>query len=1212
MREMPLRLLETTCLASALVYAGLMLSPAYAACGINAPGNFTATVSCASAATNSLTLTGPSTITIGTAGTNLFGIDIAVTNAAANATAVVSDVTINNNNATGGNSIGINVATAAGGTTGNAELDMSGTNAITTAGGNDVLANARGSTGNATITITGIIHATSLGVNNSTLDGVEATARGGDASIDMSTATGDITVHGGNGIFIDSLAVSGGGAGTGNLVGNIGAVTVTMDNTVSGAGGLANSGIQMTTSGLGTSDLTTSATINTLGPLADGIKSVAGAGLINLTNSGNISIAGANSNGIDAIKSNGGNPGQALTITNSGTIITSGTTASSGIIASTSATATSAASDISITNNGDISTVGTLSTGISATSNTSTAPVSGTITINNSATVSTTGTSSAGILASTTVGTASAAITNSGAVTTQGAGSSAITAQTGAGTNTIDNTAALSTSGVNSSGIATVSTTGAIGIGNTAAIQTAGAGANGIEATTASGAVTIDNAGSVTSGQANGLLATATGSGATLALTNEAAGSIFGATGVGIGNNFTTAQLTNAGTIGASTDRAIDSTALTTGPLTINNSGTITGFMTLGSSLNINTLNNSGIWNLRNFNATTGTLAVAVADFGAPLVHNVINNTGTIALLGAGSSHVTTLDTTGQYLPLAPGTVVNATVSNPLNAMAVNGPVQGQILGVRTFNNSGVIDLTANPVPGDVLVISGGQTPGVPFGGAFVSDGGTLRLNTVLNEGGANSRSDMLVVDGTELGSAPTAIMVNNFGGAGALTVGNGIPVVEVLSKLALPNIGGPTSAEGVFVLANAELRPGAFDYRLFHNGVGADEFDGNWYLRSTFVVPPGPPEPPPEPPFPPTPPTPGPGTFPIIGPELATYGVVQPMAQQLGRAMLGTHDERLGDLYPVTCEPTAPIYTKAPVYTKAPTTDCGGWRPAVWGRLFGQQIDNHYQAFADPRTDGQIAGFQAGVDLLRADSLIPGHTDYAGFYAAYGNANVDVSGLVTNAAATGYVLQHTGSLNLNAYSGGAYWTHYGVPGWYLDLTLQGTSYNGGASTEFASLKINGTGFISSLEGGYPIALPLFGPGFVLEPQAQVLWQWVSFDAGNDGLGPVALGTSSETTARVGLKGKWTITTDSGQVWQPYVRANVWSDFGGNAITMFGVDSVPLISHAQYMDVDAGFTTKIDTHLSAFAEAGYQFAISNDGGGKRDGVKGTAGLRYQW
>jgi len=50
------------------------------------------------------------------------------------------------------------------------------------------------------------------------------------------------------------------------------------------------------------------------------------------------------------------------------------------------------------------------------------------------------------------------------------------------------------------------------------------------------------------------------------------------------------------------------------------------------------------------------------------------------------------------------------------------------------------------------------------------------------------------------------------------------------------------------------------------------------------------------------------------------------------------------------------------------------------------------------------MPGFQAGVDLLRGD-FIPGHMDYAGLYVAYANGNIDVSGLVTNPTATGYVL---------------------------------------------------------------------------------------------------------------------------------------------------------------------------------------------------------------
>ena len=107
-------------------------------------------------------------------------------------------------------------------------------------------------------------------------------------------------------------------------------------------------------------------------------------------------------------------------------------------------------------------------------------------------------------------------------------------------------------------------------------------------------------------------------------------------------------------------------------------------------------------------------------------------------------------------------------------------------------------------------------------------------------------------------------------------------------------------------------------------------------------------------------------------------------------------------------------------------------------GRFFGQTIHNHYQAFADPSASGNLGGFQGGIDLLRG-SLIAGHYERAGLYGAYGDVNADVNGLVTNPAATAYVLTHTGSMNLDAWSAGGYWTHTGPGGWYLDAVLQGT-----------------------------------------------------------------------------------------------------------------------------------------------------------------------------
>ena len=76
-------------------------------------------------------------------------------------------------------------------------------------------------------------------------------------------------------------------------------------------------------------------------------------------------------------------------------------------------------------------------------------------------------------------------------------------------------------------------------------------------------------------------------------------------------------------------------------------------------------------------------------------------------------------------------------------------------------------------------------------------------------------------------------------------------------------------------------------------------------------------------------------------------------------------------------------------------------------GPLLRQTINNHYQAFADPRASGNLGGFQGGIDLLRG-SLIAGHYERAGLYGAYGDVNADVNGLVTNPAATAYILNHT------------------------------------------------------------------------------------------------------------------------------------------------------------------------------------------------------------
>jgi outer membrane protein OmpA-like peptidoglycan-associated protein len=174
---------------------------------------------------------------------------------------------------------------------------------------------------------------------------------------------------------------------------------------------------------------------------------------------------------------------------------------------------------------------------------------------------------------------------------------------------------------------------------------------------------------------------------------------------------------------------------------------------------------------------------------------------------------------------------------------------------------------------------------------------------------------------------------------------------------------------------------------------------------------------------------------------------------------------------------------------------------------------------------------------------------------------------------------------------------------------LQGTGYDGSSSTQYSKLPTNGGGFISSLEAGYPIPLP-FGPRFVLEPQAQIEWQHVGFNQAYDGVSTIGLGSTSGATGRLGVRGQWTIATEGGQVWQPYVGANVWHDWGGDAATSFSASPilVPLLEQSTQLEFAGGATVKINANLSFYAQAGYEFAVSPSIA-RRNGVKGDVGLR---
>ncbi len=698
---------------------------------------------------------------------------------------------------------------------------------------------------------------------------------------------------------------------------------------------------------------------------------------------------------------------------------------------------------------------------------------------------------------------------------------------TGLGTLTVANSGNLIARGDRQQGIHTRSGLGSQTITNQGAIQTLGASnSSGIlaEATDAA-AISVDNAGTITASGANSSGIEGRTQGGSISIRNSQPVSAGWGSSAGVMLGGTHQSLDNSSSIEALSDVAVraDVTGLggsdpvvlqpvddsipvppvahvgastpTIGQpiFTLTNSGQISGVVNaMGSAV---TFNNSGLWNLRSFVDTTGagsrdTWNVAVSNLGIS-GNNAVNNTGTLTLSAQPTSGIQTFDATGAYLPAGQST----------NAPIPHGAVQGQILGATTFSNSGLIDLTGGGhAVGNVLVITGGQTAGQAGDGAFISNGGALRLNTVLNEGAAHSQSDMLVVDSTREGPVgPTRVQIKNVGGAGALTQANGIEIVEILNKTP------EASASNAFALQGRAVA-GAYEYHLFRGGDDGTDTDA-WYLRSER---PGPPPPaPPNPPAPPSPPQP------LYRPEVAAY-----LANQRLAAMMFVHSlhDRLGE----------PQYIEGQGFDPDADTPKSGWLRMVGSKEGTESRDGIFGT----RTRSFL--LHGGVEM--ADWKGNGDTDriHVGAMASYGNANGDADALDNSAHARSSV---------DGWAIGAYGTWYqnddNKLGAYVDTWLQyGWFANNVEGDQLPTVKYHAQGLALSGEAGY--AVPLRND-WVVEPQAQLIYiDYTEGDITEPNGTSISGADSRGLVARLGVRTSRTWIRDDGKKTQPYLTLNWW------------------------------------------------------------------------
>ncbi|MBA2402594.1 MAG: autotransporter outer membrane beta-barrel domain-containing protein [Bradyrhizobium sp.] len=487
----------------------------------------------------------------------------------------------------------------------------------------------------------------------------------------------------------------------------------------------------------------------------------------------------------------------------------------------------------------------------------------------------------------------------------------------------------------------------------------------------------------------------------------------------------------------------------------------------------------------------------------------------------------------------------------------------------QSLTNAGLI--LYSPLIGDPSLLTSYTTL---TAGSYVGAGGTLGLNTFLGSDG--SPSDRLIING---GSATgtSQLQISNAGGPGAVTVGNGILIVDAIN--------GGTTAAGAFTLARPVLA-GPYEYSLHRSSVDPSNAQA-WYLSSTLdcTVPIAPC------------PTPQPGPAPAPEPvvpnfraETSIYAAVPAMALLYGRNLLDTLHERVGEEEDQRGRPKS----------DQPSTG--------WGRVIGMTGRRDGDALgifgSGPKYSYDFLGLQAGHDVFRREGA-DGSRDQAGLYFAIGRAQGSVTH-ITNST--------TGDADFSGYTFGGYWTHFGPTGWYLDAILQGTWYdvNATAHRGIPTLRTHGEGVGASLEGGYPIKLP---HGFFIEPQAQIVYQRVNLGAASDTFASVQFDNMESLAGRLGARFGRTWAIESGpapRTMTAWIRPNFWYEFRGNPLTEFSSETgfIPFRAGlgGAWGEINLGVSGQITRAISAFANVSYDSRFE----GKSYSYNGKLGIRVNW
>lgn len=565
---------------------------------------------------------------------------------------------------------------------------------------------------------------------------------------------------------------------------------------------------------------------------------------------------------------------------------------------------------------------------------------------------------------------------------------------------------------------------------------------------------------------------------------------------------------------------------------------------------------------------TTSTVTLP-SDEGAQVVQETLEHTDIVPTLRNGADPVIA------NITASGATLTGAALTEAGSTATLN------LQGGSTWNLTGNSNLTNLTLTGSLIDFSApaaGVFKTLTISNNYIGQGGIVALNTLL--GNDASPSDRLVLEGeTANATGATTLRIKRAGGAGAVTTGNGILVIDAHS----------TTAPGAFSMSMPAVA-GPYEYTLQRGSLDASAPE-SWYLRSTVnCASPGAASPPCPGPVPPEPP----GPLPNYRAEVSLYAALAPTTLQYGRTLLDTLHERVGE--------------QEQLRGRADLAQGSGRVNGTWARLIGMHGDRKGSESGvygrGPSYDYEFVGVQMGGDLLRRERP-DGFRDHAGAYWAIGSAKTE---------ADHYDGARAGTDRFNGYTLGGYWTRFGPNEWYLDGIAQATWYEVKANSErgLPEFQTDGLGLAGSIEGGYRFKVQ---GDWSIEPQAQLIYQWVDLDESSDLGAKVRFKDVESLAVRMGVRIARTRPLANGnapRMITGWVRLSAWHDFLGDPKTEFSSETgfIPFRADigGSWGELKAGVTAEVKRNMFVYGSMGYQRGFDGD----RHAWDGKIGLRVNW